>query len=174
MISKKGIKMKNTYFNNYLNKKAAEDDRRTNADFTHAIPLIGGAINGLVDPARGNSRIESGAIQGLAGFGGGIAGGATGLGVGMYAADRAGLTSRDTGAKVLAIAATLLGASLGTAIGSGATKWASKRDVMTPTDWKNLSSPVYGSYYDKKYDSPRLTEDESRLLQKQWREYSSD
>jgi len=114
-------------------------------DYLQAIPLAGGLIHGISRPAQGNSRLESGVVQGATGLAGGITGGALGGitgGLSGVVANQALGVGEDHRGKLIALGAVagmLLGSSVGTAAGSAAGRFVSKREVMTPADWAQLA-----------------------------------
>jgi hypothetical protein len=133
------------------NNKYAESEI---VDYLQAVPFAGGLLHGIARPAQGNSRLESGVVQGTTGLAGGIAGGTLGGVAGGFAGNKLHEILRDNQPgrtqdelqqqqqKLIAIGAllgVLMGGSTGTAAGSAAGRFVSKREVMTPADWVQLA-----------------------------------
>jgi len=124
-------------------KAAAFDDK---TDLIQTIPFVGGAAHGLARPARGSSRLESAALQGLGGASGGLVGGATGAGMGaaimLALFNKASDDAKGTAAAIGGVAGGLGGAALGTGMGSALGRWMARRETMTPEDWKILAQQM--------------------------------
>lgn len=142
--------MLHSFLSGYLEKSANDEKEAKKSDLLQAIPFIGGGLHGLARPARGASRFESGTAQGLGGLlGGGLVGIPTAGLAGMAASEAYGRPGtdreREQKAKLVALSSLLGllgGGAVGTAGGSALARLGTKREVMTPEDWKVLAQQM--------------------------------
>lgn len=115
------------------------DKGLTAMDLVPAIPYAGGGIHGLLDPAEGTNRLESGAVQGMLGAGAGLIGtGLGGLVGGLAGRGIAGDNNPNSDwPAALAMLGALTGAVGGTYGGSAIGRALVRRDTTTPEDLRN-------------------------------------
>ena len=126
--------------------KLAVDDRkrkksvgRRASNLARFVPFIGGGLHGIADPERGASRGDTAVYEGLLGLLGGGAGFIGGANLGQSLALRHGLVDPKMN---VARAVGLLGAGLGTAIGTIPGRFLARRDVPDFDDIEELKETL--------------------------------
>ena len=109
------------------------------ANIARFVPFVGGGLHGIAVPERGASRGETALYEGLLGLLGGGAGFGLGAHLGQSLADRYGLYSPEMS---LPKTIAMLGAGLGTAIGTIPGRFLARRDVPDYEDLEELSEAL--------------------------------